>query len=86
MLGDYQVNVHHLLAHLACLLAFLGQLQLDLLLAGEDTALCATQPQVHIIVQVQMEATKFTNGVLLSELVLLDGVGDEDWDLLNYLV
>lgn len=86
MLRDDQVNVHHLLAYLASLLTFLGQLQLDLLLTGEHATLCTAQPKIHIVVKVEMEASEFANRVLLLLLVLLNSLRDEHWDLLDYLV
>ena len=41
---DYQVYIDHLFADFTCLLAFLGQLKLNFLLAGENTAVWIAEP------------------------------------------
>ena len=55
ILCHYNVDVDHLLANLARLLALLHQLKFDFLLAGENSAVCITKPDQHIVVQIQME-------------------------------
>ena len=46
-----QVDIDHLLAHLARFLTLRGELEFELLLAGKDAALCITQPNKHIVVE-----------------------------------
>ena len=56
------------------------------MLAGEHSALCIAKPDVHIIVQTQMESTKVSDFIFLASLVLLDGTRDENGDLLDYII
>lgn len=50
MLGDYQVDVYHLLSHLSRLFTLLGELQLDLLLTWKNSAFGILEPNKHVIV------------------------------------
>ena len=83
VLGHHQVDVDHLLANFACLLALLSKLELDLLLAGEHTAVWVAQPDQHIVVQVEVKAPHRSHLIAHACLSLtLHRVRDEDGDLL----
>ena len=71
VLSDHQVDVDHLFADFACLFAFLGELELYLLLAGEDTAVWIAQPDQHIVVEVEMEASHSEHLIAHSRLTLV---------------
>ena len=69
VLRDYQVDVYHLLSHLSCLFALLGKLELDFLLAWENSTFGVLKPNEHIIVQPQMKSAQLSYLVLLRLLV-----------------
>lgn len=50
-----KIDIDHLLANLASLLAFLNDLEVDLLLAGEDATISIAKPDQHVVVEVQVE-------------------------------
>ena len=54
-LRNNEVYVHHLLTNLSSLLALLGHHELNLLLAGENTAVRVAEPDKHIVIEVQVE-------------------------------
>lgn len=51
MLGDYQVDVYHLLSHLSRLFSLLGKLKLNFLLTWKNSAFGILEPNEHVIVQ-----------------------------------
>lgn len=55
VLRHNKVDIDHLLAHLPSLLSLLSHHELNLLLAGEHSAVSIVQPDQHIIVEVQVE-------------------------------
>ena len=69
MLGDYQVDVYHLLSHLSSLFALLGKLELDFLLAWENSTFRVLKPNEHVIVETKMKSAQLSYLVLLRLLV-----------------
>ena len=86
MLSHYQVDVDHLLTHLARLFTLLRQLQFYFLLAWEHSTVRITQPDEHVVVKTQVEAPQLPKLVLLALSCHLNDPRNEKWNLLNNVV